>query len=135
GAEMFIQSGGGGLDSAIAWFPMEPTGLALRELVQQREQNKSNIYEVTKIADVMRGVSDPSETLGAQQLKAQWGSMSIHAMQREVARFCRDLFRLKAEVIANQMSWDTLVLMTGIEVAPDQRGEVETLLRNDVLRG
>jgi hypothetical protein len=67
----------------------------------------------------MRGATNPNETLGAQQLKAQWGSLSVQQMQAEVGRFARDLFRMKAEVIGNKFSMDTLRLMTGLPI-PDQ---------------
>jgi hypothetical protein len=119
GAEIFIQSGGG-LDKAISWFPLDPITSALQQLVQQRELIKQNIYEVTKIADVMRGVSDPRETKGAQQLKSEWGSLAVQGMQAEVARFARDLFRLKTEVIAGKMGFDTLLMMTGINLPTEQ---------------
>jgi hypothetical protein len=106
--------GEGGLERAIAWFPLDPTVNALRLLVQQRAEIKQVIYEVTGIADILRGATNPSETLGAQQLKAQWGSLRIQDRQAEAARVARDLFRLKAEIIAQKFSWETLTQMTGI---------------------
>jgi hypothetical protein len=119
GVEMFMQSGGS-IEKAIAWFPLEPIILALRELVQHREMIKQNIYEVTKIADVMRGVSKPNETLGAQNLKAEWGSLAIQRMQAEIARFARDLFRLKAEVMVDKMEFPHLLQITGIKLPTQQ---------------
>ncbi len=115
---------GVGLDKAITWFPLEATVAALAQLVQQRELVKSIIYEVTKIADIMRGATNPHETLGAQQLKSQWGSLSIQRQQAEVARFARDLFRLKAEVMANKFSMQSLMMMTGIKLPTQQDKEM-----------
>ena len=114
GAEMFIAGAGGGIEKAITWFPLEPTVAALAQLVAQREIIKQTIYEVTKIADVMRGATNPNETLGAQQLKAQWGSLSVQRMQQEVARFARDVFRLKSEVLT-KLPMQTLMIMTGLK--------------------
>jgi hypothetical protein len=108
--------GEGGLERAIAWFPLDPTVNALRLLVAQRAEIKQVIYEVTGIADILRGATNPSETLGAQQLKAQWGSLRIQDRQAEAARVARDLFRLKAEIIAQKFSWETLAQMTGIRL-------------------
>lgn len=115
GAEMFVSTGTG-IDKAITWFPIENIVAALNQLVQQREIIKATIYEVTKIADVMRGASVASETATAQQIKAQWGSVAVQRQQAEVARFARDLFRLKAEIICNKFSMDTLQMMTGIRL-------------------
>jgi hypothetical protein len=110
---------GGGIDKWIAWFPLAPTVGALNQLVQQREQIKQTIYEVTGIADILRGASRASETATAQQIKTQWGSLRIQDRQAEVARLARDLFRLKAEIIAQKFSWETLSQMTGIALPSD----------------
>ena len=107
---------GGGIDKWIAWFPLEPTVGALQQLVQQREMIKQTIYEVTGIADILRGASQASETATAQQIKAQWGSLRIQDRQAEVARLARDLLRLKAEIIAAKFSWETLAQMTGMHL-------------------
>lgn len=128
GVEVFAQAGG--LEKAIVWWPIEAMANALKVLYEQREVIKQTIYEVTGIADILRGATDARETLGAQQLKAQWGSLRIQRMQSEVARFARDLFRLKAEIIANKFTAQNLTLMTGIQVTP----EIQALLRDDVTR-
>jgi hypothetical protein len=101
------------LDKAITWWPLDSIVNALAQLTQQREMIKATIYEVTGLSDIVRGASDPDETATAQQLKSQWGSLRIQKMQSEVARFARDLFRLKAEIMANKFSFETMLLMTG----------------------
>lgn len=119
-----------GLDKAMTWFPLDPTANALKVLVEHRERIKQVIYEVTGIADILRGATNPNETASAQQLKAQWGSLRIQNRQADVARFARDLFRLKAEIISNKFAWQTLSQMTGI-TAPtaQQKQEAQALLK------
>lgn len=126
--EAFVQ--GKGLDSMISWFPLDPTVKALVQLVAQREQVKMTIYEVTGISDIIRGSTDADETATAQSLKAQWGSIRIQDRQAEVARVARDLFRLKAEIIATKFSPEKLTAMTGIQITPD----IQALLRDDITR-
>lgn len=118
GSEMMLAAGAVGIDKAITWFPLEPTVLALRELLAQRDAIKETIYEVTGIADIMRGASDANETASAQKLKAQFGSVRVRAMQMEVARFVRDLLRLKAEIIAKMFEPEILMEMTNIKLLP-----------------
>ena len=118
GSEMTLAAGAVGIDKAITWFPLEPTVLALRELLAQRDAIKQTIYEVTGIADIMRGASDASETASAQKLKAQFGSVRVRAMQMEVARFVRDLLRLKANIMAKLFEPAVLMEMTGIKLLP-----------------
>ncbi len=119
GAEaMTLAQGTGGIAAAIGWFPLEPTVLALRELLAQRDAIKQTIYEVTGIADIMRGASDANETASAQKLKAQFGSVRVRAMQMEVARFVRDLLRIKAEIISRMFEPSVLMEMTNIKLLP-----------------
>jgi hypothetical protein len=115
-----LSATGGDLNKLIMWFPLDPTVKALAHLVPQRDAIKQTIYEVTGIADIMRGASNPNETLGAQQMKAQMGSMRVQRMQAEVQRFARDLFRLKAEVMCNKFGFETLEKITGLRFPTQQ---------------
>lgn len=106
----------GGIDKALWEAPIENIANTLLNLYKQREMVKQTIYEVTGLADIVRGVSQASETLGAQQLKASYANSRTGPRQKEIQRFVRDLYRLKAEVIAEKFSPQTLMLMTGIEL-------------------
>ena len=106
----------GGLDKAIWMWPIKDIASVLVHLYTQREQVKTAIYEITGIADIMRGSSAASETLGAQQLKAQFGTMRLDDMRREVQRYARDLVRMVAEIIAEQFSPETMAIMTEVKL-------------------
>jgi hypothetical protein len=110
----------GGLDKAIWIMPIEKLVTVLEGLYVAREKTIQAIYEITGLGDVMRGVSNPHETLGAQQMKSQWGSMRLQRLQRDVQRFIRDLLRVKAEIIAEQFEPETLESMTGIQLPTDE---------------
>jgi hypothetical protein len=114
--QSFLSASGGDLSKAFWMMPIEQASAVLVNLYQQREQIKQVIYEITGTADIMRGATDPNETLGAQQIKAQWGSQRVQRKQAEVQRYARDIFRLKAEIIATKFSWETIELMTGIKL-------------------
>ncbi len=111
---------GAGLEKGIAWWPIDPAVKALTQLVEHRDRIKQVIYEITGIADILRGQTDPNETLGAQEIKQQWGSLRIQTKQQAIQRYARDLFRLKAEIIASKFEWQTITLMTGIDFPPQQ---------------
>lgn len=121
----------GGFDKAIWLFPLDQLAKALAQLYVQREQIKMTIYEVIGISDILRGSSDPNETLGAQELKAQTGSVRLQRRQRDVQRFARDLFRLMAEVIAEHYPPELLSIMTGVQVTD----EMKNIMQRDLLRG
>lgn len=104
----------GGLDKAVWIWPIEKIAVVLKYLYEQRDAVKSTIYEITGIADIMRGSSQAQETLGAQQLKAQFGGMRLNDMRNEVQRYARDIVRISLELIAENFSPDTLQIMTGV---------------------
>lgn len=112
----------GGLDKLIWIMPLDKLAQALNYLYQARDQIKQAIYEITGVADVIRGATNPNETLGAQKLKSQWGSLRIQKLQKEVQRFIRDLLRLKAEIIAEHFTVEQLQAMTGIKL-PDAQAK------------
>lgn len=107
---------GGGLDRAFWFQPIEVLVGVLQGLYESREQTKQAIYEVTGISDIVRGASHASETATAQQIKAQWGSLRIQKLQREVQRFSRDLLRMMAEIIAEKFQPETIFAMAGMQL-------------------
>jgi hypothetical protein len=106
----------GGLERVALEMPLEGVIGAIVALDNRREVVKQIIYEVTGIADIVRGSSNPNETLGAQQLKGKWAGLRISTRQKKFANFARDLIRLKAEIIAERFKPETLALMTGIQL-------------------
>lgn len=109
----------GGIEKAIAWWPIEQAANVLKQLYAQRESIKQAIYEITGISDIVRGASNAGETATAQQIKTQWGSLRIQKMQRQIERLVRDLFVISAEIIVTKFQPQTLQLMTGIEITPE----------------
>lgn len=108
----------GGLAQAIEWWPLDQVVGALQVLYQQKEQTKSDIYEITGWADIMRGTTDPNETAAAQQLKGRFASIRLTNSQNDVQRFCRDLIALMGEIIAELFEPAQLLAMTGPEFVP-----------------
>lgn len=113
-SEIFATTGGG-LEKAIVWWPIDMIVTVLKELVVQRDIVKSVIYEVTGLADIIRGSTDPNETATAQQIKQQWGSIRVQSHQKEVERYAADLFRLKAEIFCKHFDIQTLLMITGLQ--------------------
>lgn len=114
----------GGLDKLVWILPVNVLAQALEYLYKARDQIKQAIYEISGIADILRGATNPNETLGAQQLKSQWGSLRIQKIQREIQRFIRDLMRLKAEIIAEHFTPEQLAAMTNVQL-PDQQAKIQ----------
>lgn len=124
----------GGLDGVISWVPIENFAKVLQILESQRAIKVQEIFELTGVSDIQRGSTDPRETARAQQLKANLGGRRLLTKQQSVQNHFRNLYRLKAEIIAEQFDSDTLKLMVGLESDNEYFDQAVQLIKNDALR-
>jgi hypothetical protein len=120
----------GGVNGLVEWLPIDQVAKVLQALFREREALVAQVYELTGIADIQRGATDPRETKGAQVLKAQFSSRRTLSPQQKVEFYFRDVLRLAAEIMAEHFSTDTLQRMTGIQIAPQTR----QMLQDDLQR-
>jgi hypothetical protein len=106
----------GGVRGLIEWVPVDMVIQVLKGCYEARSQVLNDIYQITGLSDIIRGESNPNETATAQRMKGQWGSLRVRDRQRDLQRFCRDAIRLKAEIIAEHFSIDTLKAMTNVKL-------------------
>lgn len=118
------------LRNHIATVPMEEGILLLERLYRWRQETLQVIHEITGISDIVRGATQASETLGAQQIKAQYSGLRLQTKTKEVERFFRDIKRIEAEFLSEKFEIDTLEAMTGMEI----NEEMEEILSSDLLR-
>ena len=115
----------------ITWMPIEQVINTVIRLYEARDRTKQELYEITGLADIIRGASQAQETATAQRIKGQFATLRLSDRQSDLSKFIRDVLRLKAEVMCEHFEPQTLQMMTGLEVTP----EVMQLLRNDAARG
>jgi hypothetical protein len=108
----------GGLAAAFQAEDIKSLAEVLGQLHEQRDLRIQTIYEVTGIADIMRGSTDPRETLGAQKIKAQFGGNRLKKRQDQVQKWIRDTLRIKSEIIAEHFEPQKLAEMTGFRYIP-----------------
>ena len=116
----FTSGGGKGLEAAVLHWPLQMLVAALKECVDQRERVKQLIFETTGLSDILRGATNPNETLGAQKIKASWGSQRIQDAQEDVADLNRAIIRMKAEIRARYTPWELIKEITGLKYEPKQ---------------
>lgn len=128
----------GGVKGVVDFLPLDMVVQALSAAYLARDQIKAVIYEVTGIADIIRGTSDPNETLGAQKLKGQYASMRLKKMQGNVAEFATALLRIKAQIICQHYQPETIAMMAGVQQMPREDQQIVPqaieLLRNKPMR-
>ena len=104
----------------IVWLPIDQIATTIQGLVMLRKQIIEDIYQITGMADIMRGATDPNETLGAQQLKTQYGSTRIRDKQQELVRLARDLVEITSEIITEKFKDATIIEMSQIQLPTDK---------------
>lgn len=109
----------GGSGEQIIWLPIDMVATTIAGLVDLRKQLIDDVYQITGLSDIMRGSTNANETLGAQELKSQYGSVRVRDRQNELVRIARDITRLVAEVMAENFDQKTLEDMTQMELPTD----------------
>jgi hypothetical protein len=109
---------GHSLKEAIAWLPVIEIMQTIQGLIEQRRVLIEDVYQITGLSDIMRGSTDANETLGAQQLKSQYGSVRIREKQTELQRLARDVIRIKAEIMCEEVPIDALLEMSQVDDLP-----------------
>jgi hypothetical protein len=102
----------GGTKDVIIWLPIDMIATTITALVALRKQVIEDIYQIMGLSDIMRGATDPNETLGAQQLKTQYGSTRIRDKQQEIVRLARDLVEITSEIITEKFDPVTIIEMS-----------------------
>ena len=111
--------GAGGIDRLVSFLPLDVIAGALVGLYNARDQVKNLIYEISGISDIQRGSVDPREKLGQSRLKSQFGSQRMASRRTAVAMCIRDTLRIKAELMAEHYSPETLRALSGYDFLPE----------------
>lgn len=101
----------------VQYLPIAEVATAIQGLIAARSQLIDDFYQLSGISDIMRGATQAEETLGAQQLKSQYGSVRVRQKIDELQRIARDAIRIAAEIISEKFSQDTLLEMSQMEIS------------------
>jgi hypothetical protein len=114
-----------GLEGAIDIVDLKNIYEALRACYEAIQQCLKIIYDITGLADIVRGQSEASETATAQQIKGQYASLRLNHMKQDVAIFATQLFQLKAQIYCAKFAPETLLKMAGVtELSPEDQAIV-----------
>jgi hypothetical protein len=108
---MFAERGGS--KGMIDFVPIDLMAKTIRELIATRTQLIADLDRVTGVWDILRGETNPNETLGAQQLKQQNGVGRLKELQDEFARLACETIEIMGEIIAEHYSDETLIEVSG----------------------
>lgn len=96
----------------LGYLPIEQALKLAEHREVKKAQLKQDIYDITGIADIMRGISDPNETATAQKIKGVFGSLRFQDRQKQVQDFVVNIFEILAEIICENWDAETLQEIT-----------------------
>lgn len=124
-AVLYAQNGN--IDKAVWVMPIKDLVPVLQQLYTQRQQIKQIIFEITGLADIMRGSTQASETLGAQEIKNQWGTLRLKRCQKLVQRYARDCLRILGELAITKLQPERIRAMTQTDLPSEQEKQIAQL--------
>lgn len=110
----------GGLKGVMDFLPVEDIMKTLLGLYEARDKVKGDLYEITGIADIIRGNGDPNETATGVNAKGKFATLRLSDSQDDMARFARDAVKNVACIIANHFSMDTIKKISGVKLLTAQ---------------
>lgn len=122
----------GGLEGAMDFLPIKEVAETLIALYESREKSKQDLYEITGIADIIRGNSEPSETATAQQIKGRFAVLRISDSQQDVQRWVRDGMRIMGEIIAEHFDLETIKAISGVKLLTQaEKQQLQAMLQQE----
>lgn len=106
--------------SQVGFVPIEQAVALAEHRELKKAQLKQDIYDITGIADIMRGQTDAQETATAQQIKGVFGTMRFQDQQKQVQDFVVSIYEIMAEIICENWDAETLADLTSAELPTEQ---------------
>lgn len=111
-----LMTSGAGSTGFVQWLPLAEIATAITGLIEARRELFSDYDRLSGISDIMRGETEAEETLGAQQLKSQYGSVRVREKVEELQRIAKDVVQIAAEIMAEKFSSETLLEMSQMDI-------------------
>ena len=73
---------------------------------------KQDIFDITGISDLNRGISDPRETATAQKIKGVFGSLRFQDRQKLVQEHIKYIYQIMTEIVCEHWDAETLSKIT-----------------------
>lgn len=119
---------GSGASNIVQWLPLAEMAQTIAGLLEARNQLFADFDRLSGLSDIMRGETEAEETLGAQRLKGQYGSVRVREKTEEMVRLSRDGAAIAGEIICDNFTKDRLLDVGQMEIAT--RAEVDKAIKD-----
>lgn len=114
----------------LGYLPIEQALNLAEHREVKKAQLKQDIYDITGIADIMRGATDANETATAQKIKGVFGTLRFQDRQKQVQDFVVSIFEILAEIICENWDKETLEEITSTYLpTPEEKQDIEIRLQ------
>lgn len=121
----FIQAGEitdilekGGIQNLVQYVPVKELVDCLAETVQLEGHFKNNFYEWFGVPDILRGISDPSETAAAQGIKSDAAHDRFKYNKKQMVDLARDSAEMLLDLGLRVLSDQKIAQICGYEYLP-----------------
>lgn len=133
---MFAEKGG--LEGVIQWLPIEAVTAVIEKLTELQQAKIQQLYELTGMADVLRGASQQQYTSAEEtKTKTMYGSVRLQRLQNEFAYWVATLQNLKAEIICKHFQPENIIKQSNIMMTvdgPNAKNAVAFMKRDDSIQ-
>lgn len=120
----------GGLENIISEYPNASKIQVLSALEQRKHTALQEIYDITGIADILRGQGSAEETATQSRIKGVFGSLRLKSRQRALQVFVRDTFKMITDIICENFTEEILRPLTCIEL-PTQQQKAQAIIAQE----
>lgn len=117
----------GGVKGVIDWIPLESVVETINQLQLRQQTKMQQLYEVTGMSDILRGVAQKYEAAATSETKAQFASIRVQALQDEFARFAGDLQSIKLEIMQRHFDPYCFIKQSNVENTSDAQYAEEAI--------
>jgi hypothetical protein len=119
----------GGADNFIWMLPLSEKLEALRTVTEQMQVVKAQVDEILGISDIVRGVTQASETAKAQEIKGRWVGVRLTRKRETVIYTVKSMMKIMAQLLASHITPENLSRMTQMEITE----EMQQVLSDDMM--
>lgn len=127
-----------GLDKLVWYIPVQELVQAISELNALEDRFKANAYEWFGVPDILRGVSDPIEALGTQQIKASAAHDRFKVAKKKIKTLARDAIELMVDLALDVFEDEKIATICGYDYLQDKDRQnflpALEMLRRDEIR-
>lgn len=124
----------GGLNNLFAMFDVTNYVNQLTVVTQAMKEIKADIYEITGIADIIRGQGQSNVTATSDGIKAKFATLRLSDMQDDVQNFIKDAIVIMTEMALQVLGQNTIDNLVNVKEINDAKEKKDFVFLNQIIK-